>query len=262
MIDNIILPEFTEIRFREKRNKYCLLMPNFNEGERLNLQTAKMQKLGIFDIVDSVICDAGSTDGSADPEKLRASGLAALLVRHGNGRYSTDIRMGMGWAYKNGYEGVITVDCNNKDDTSAMKDFIAKLDEGYDYVQGSRFIKGGHHENTPFVRLWAMRLIMMPLMTLGAHKCISDGSNGFKAYSMKFLTDERVNPFRDIFNKYELVYYLPSAACRMRFKTTEIPVTRIYPKNEKVPTKSGFKDNWATIIIMLRLLFGGYQPKR
>ena len=168
----MVLPKFEEIRFHAKRSRYCLLLMNFNEGERLTLQIIKMRKLGIFEMIDSVICDAGSTDGSNNPEQLSAYGLTALLIRHGNGRYSTDIRMGMGWASKCGYEGVITVDCNDKDDTSAMKDFIAKLNEGYDYVQGSRFIKGGNHENTPLIRLWAMKFIMKPLMTLGAHKYI------------------------------------------------------------------------------------------
>ena len=30
--------------------------------------------------------------------------------------------------------------------------FIEKLEQGYDFVQGSRFIKGGKAINTPFIR--------------------------------------------------------------------------------------------------------------
>lgn len=256
----MILPEFSETVFRSKRTKYCLLIPNFNEKKNLTSQIGKMQKQRIFDLIDVVLCDAGSTDGSADPEMLGASGFAALLVRHGPGRYSTDIRMGFGWAYLQGYEGVITVDCNDKDDTSAMPDFIAKLDAGYDYIQGSRFVPGGHHENTPPVRYWAIKLMMVPLMSLGAHRYLTDSSNGFRAYSMKFLTDERVNPFREVFFRHELVYYLPSVACRLKFKVIEIPVTRNYPPTGEVPTHATTGDNWKTVKVMLRLIFGGYQP--
>ena len=259
--EQMVLPEFSESVFRPKRTKYCLLIPNFNEKKNLASQTVKMQGLGIFDLIDTVICDAGSTDGSADPETLRAAGFSALLVRHGPGRYSTYMRMGMGWAWQQGYEGVITVDCNDKDDTSAMPDFIAKLDEGYDYVQGSRFIRGGHHENTPLIRCLAIKLMMVPLMSLGARRHLTDSSNGFRAFSMRFLTDERVNPFREVFSGREIVYYLPNMACRLGFRVVEIPVTRSYPpRGGKTPTRVTKGEKWQTVLTMLRLLGNGYRP--
>ena len=31
------IPEFEAVEFFEKRNKYCLLIPLFNEGERLSV---------------------------------------------------------------------------------------------------------------------------------------------------------------------------------------------------------------------------------
>ncbi len=258
---DMVLPEFTETRFFPKKTKYCLLIPNFNEQDHLLSQIEKMKTQGIFDIVDTVLCDAGSTDGSADPEMLRDAGFCALLVRHGKGRYSTDIRMGMGWAFEQGYKGVITVDCNDKDDTSAVPRFIEKLDEGYDYIQGSRFIRGGYHENTPFVRLAAIKLIMVPLMSLGAHRFLTDSSNGFRAYSMRFLTDERVNPFREEFYLHEIVYYLPSIACRLKFRVIEIPVTRVYPATGEVPSHATMSDNWKTIKVMLGLVGHKYWPE-
>lgn len=258
----MVLPEFSETIFHPKRTKYCLLIPNYNEKKTFSSQIVKMQKQGIFDLIDVVVCDAGSTDGSADPEVLRKAGFTALLVRHGAGRYSTDIRMGFGWAWRQGYDGVITVDCNDKDDTSAMPDFIAKLEEGYDYVQGSRFIPGGHHENTPAARYWAIKLMMVPLMSLGARRYLTDSSNGFRAFSMRFLTDERVNPFREVFFRHELVYYLPSIACRLKFRVIEIPVTRNYPPSGEVPTHATVKDNWETVKVMLRLLGNGYRPPK
>lgn len=257
----MVLPEFSEVIFKGKRTKYCLLIPNFNEKKHFSSQIEKMRKQGIFNIIDVIVCDAGSTDGSADPEILREAGFTALLVRHGAGRYSTDIRMGFGWAWQQGYAGVIIVDCNDKDDTSAIPRFIAKLDEGYDYVQGSRFIPGGYHENTPASRYWAIKLIMVPLMSLGAHHYLTDSSNGFRAYSMRFLTDERVNPFRNIFVRHELAYYLPNIACRLKFRVIEIPVTRVYPSSGEVPTHATMEDNWKTIVVMLRLLGNGYRPK-
>ena len=77
--------------------------------------------------MDVIICDAGSTDGSTDYEYLINANISTLLVRKGFGKYSTDIRMGYYWAMQNGYEGFITVDGNDKDDTNAVPLFIEKL---------------------------------------------------------------------------------------------------------------------------------------
>ena len=60
---------------------------------------------------------------------------------------------------------VVTIDGNNKDCPLSIGDFIAKLEIGYDLVQGSRFIKGGEHKNTPFFRYIAIRLIHAPMLS-------------------------------------------------------------------------------------------------
>ena len=43
--------------------------------------------------------------------------------------------------------------------TSAVHDFLARLDEGYDLVQGSRFVPGGVSENLPLSRSLAARRV-------------------------------------------------------------------------------------------------------
>ena len=256
------IPEFTETVFFNKKNKYALLIPLFNEGERYFEQVEKMKNNNIFSIVDVIVCDAGSTDGTTDISFLKENGHRALLTRKGKGRYSTDLRMGYFWALQQEYEGIISVDGNNKDDTCAVPNFIQKLNEGYDYIQGSRYVKGGKAINTPFIRHWALKLINEPIMTLCAGKHLSDTTNGFRAYSKKFLEDDRVLPFREIFWGYELIYYLPIRACRLGFKTIEIPVTRAYPKGE-VPSKvGGIKGNIYQLSILHHCIWNHYLPGR
>lgn len=255
------VPDFDETIFFEKRSKYCLLIPLFNEGERYISQTEKMKKNGLFQKVDVVICDAGSRDGTTDFDFLKESGHRALLVRKGKGRYSTDIKMGYHWALQQGYEGCITVDGNNKDDTNSINLFINALDEGYDYVQGSRFIKHGKGINTPFIRYWAMKLINEPVMSFCAGKHLTDTTNGFRAYSRKFLADKRVLPFRECFWGYELIYYLPIRACRLGFKTCEVPVTRAYPKGETPSKVGGFRGNLYQLSILHHCIWKHYDPK-
>lgn len=255
------IPKYEQTIMFDKRKKYCLLIPLFNEGKRYFNQVKKMKKNGLFNKVDVVICDAGSTDGTTDTEFLANTGHRALLVRKGKGRYSTDLRMGYSWALDQGYEGIITVDGNDKDGTEAIDYFIQKLDQGYDYIQGSRYVKGGVEENTPFVRKAALKIINEPVMTCCAHKRLTDTTNGFRAYSKKFLLDERVLPFRECFWGYELIYYLPIRACRLGFKTCEVPVYRGYPKGE-VPSKiGGIKGNIYQLSILHHCIWKHYNPE-
>lgn len=255
------VPNYKEDIIAEKRKKYCLLIPLMNEGMLFFKQVENMKKHDVFKRVDVVICDAGSTDGTTDLTYLKDNGFRALLTRVGTGRYSTDLRMGYYWAIKNQYEGVITVDGNNKDGIEAIDSFIEKLDNGYDYIQGSRFIKGGVHKNTPLIRYLACRLINEPIMTLMSRKHLTDTTNGFRAYSYKFLTDSRVSVFRDVFWGYELIYYLPVRACRLNYKTVEIPVSRCYPNDGTVPTKvGGIRGNIYQLSILWNIILSRYNP--
>ena len=79
---------------------------------------------------------------------------------------------------------------------------------------------------------------------------------------MRYLRDERVQVFRDIFMTYELLAYLSVRADQLGMKTCEIPVTREYPASGKVPTKISFwKGNFELLKILFLNLFGKYKPQ-
>ena len=134
----------------------------------------------------------------------------------------------------------MTIDGNNKDSIEDVPKFIEKLEHGYDFVQGSRFIKGGHAVNTPFVRTIAVRLIHAPVISLTAHQHFTDTTSAYRAYSRRYLEDKRVQPLRDVFMTYELLAFLSVRATQIGMKVCEVPVTRAYPKKGKTPTKISF----------------------
>lgn len=253
------IPEFKHFEISEKKTRYCLCIPIINEGEKFKKQLLGIAKFSR--LVDIIICDGGSTDGSTDLEFLKANHVRTLLVKTGNGKLSAQLRMGYAYALNGGYEGVITIDGNGKDVTDSIPSFVSELEKGFDFIQGSRFISGGHAINTPVHRLFAIKLIHAPFISLLAGFHYTDTTNGYRAYSKKLLEDKRVAPFRDIFETYELLAYLSVRAPRLGFKTEEIPVTRKYPRNEKIPTKiSLIKGNFGLIKILVGLLFGKYNP--
>lgn len=256
------VPKFECFEYAKKTKDYVVLIPIINEGERIAKELIRAQKHNISNFADIVICDGDSKDGCTEESKLRALDVNTLLVKHDAGKQGAQLRMGFWWAFERGYKGIITIDGNNKDSIEDVPHFIEKLEEGYDLVQGSRFVKGGKAINTPFIRTVSVKLIHAPIISMTAHQRFTDTTNAYRAYSRKYLTDERVQPLRDVFMTYELLAYLSVRATQIGMKACEIPVTREYPKTGKTPTKiSFFKGNSELMSILLKNVRGAYNPK-
>ena len=255
------VPCFEATEFMEKQKDYVVLIPILNEGERIRGELLRAKNHGIPGCADIVICDGGSTDGSTDTGALRELGVNTLLVKTDAGRQGAQLRMGFFWALERGYKGVITIDGNGKDSIEDVPLFMEKLEEGYDFIQGSRFVPGGKAVRTPALRHLAIRLIHAPVISRAAHFHYTDTTNAFRGYSVRYLTDKRVRPLRDIFQTYELLAYLSVRAPQLGMRTIEIPVSRVYPEQGKTPTKiSFFKGNRELLQILIKTVRGDYDP--
>lgn len=256
------VPRFECREYREKSKEYAVLIPIINEGDRIIKELRRAAAYHVADYADLVICDGGSTDGCTEGTRLRRLKVNTLLVKQDIGKQGAQLRMGIWWALRRGYQGIITIDGNNKDSIEDVPHFIEKLEEGYALVMGSRFMKGGKAVNTPFVRAAAVRFIHAPIISLTARQRFTDTTNAYRAYSARYLTDERVQPLRDIFMTYELLAYLSVRATQIGLKACEIPVTRAYPRKGRIPTKiSFFKGNSELIRILFKNAAGAYRPK-
>lgn len=245
-------PEFDIQEFFKKANRYAVCVFVINEGEKIQKQLKKMKQYSGY--IDIIVADGGSTDSSLEKDFLKTVNVRALLTKNGPGKLSAQMRMAFAYTMQEGYEGVVVVDGNGKDDISAIQDFIRLLDAGYDHIQGSRFIPGGKAINTPLERHIAVKLIHSPLISLAARHRHTDTTNGFRAYSRKLLLDPEIAIFRDVFQTYELHYYLAIESARAKkYRLTETPVTREYPKKGKTPTKiSPIKGNLQVLQILFK----------
>jgi len=256
------VPDFRCDEYAARQSKYCLLIPVINEGARIQEELKRAKAANVDGLVDIILCDGGSEDGSTEGGLLRSLGVNTLLTKLGPGRQGAQLRTGFWWALQRGYEGFITIDGNNKDSIEDVPSFIQKLDEGYDFVQGSRFVRGGRAANTPPMRYMALRLVHAPMISLRAGRWFTDTTNNFRAYSKGYITHPDVRPFRDIFSTYELLAYLSVRAGRLGLRTAEIPVTRSYPKHGATPTKiKGFQGNKLLLKILLDSVRGKYDPR-
>lgn len=256
------IPEFETFEFNSKTKDYCLLVPIINEGKRIHNQLIRAQKANISSYVDIIICDGDSSDNSTEHKLLKEVDVNTLLVKKDTGKQGTQLRMGIHFAIERNYKAVLTIDGNNKDSIESIPLFIDKLEQGYDFIQGSRFIEGGRAINTPLVRYLSVRLIHAPLISISAKHWFTDTTNGFRAYSSKYLLHPNVQPLREIFVTYELLAYLSVRASQLGLKVCEVPVTREYPYNEATPTKiKGLKGNMLLMKILLKNLLNLYRPR-
>ena len=254
------VPKFDCNEFSDKNTKYCLLIPIINEGERITNELQRAKRAGVDKLCDIIICDGGSKDGCTEESLLKSLGVNTLLTKMDTGKQGAQLRMGLYWALKRGYEGFITIDGNNKDSIEDVGKFTEKLDQGFDFVQGSRYLKGGKAINTPFIRHISVKLIHAPVISLTAKHKFTDTTSAYRAHSKKYITHPMVQPFRDIFMTYELLAYLSVRASQLGLKVCEVPVTRAYPKGEKTPTKiSPIKGNSELMKILFDNMKGKYN---
>lgn len=256
------VPDFREFAYEERKADYCLLIPIINEGKRIERELSRAKEAGVQQLTDVILCDGGSKDGSTDEALLRSLGVNTLLVKTGPGKQGAQLRMGIYYALLRGYKGIVTIDGNDKDSIEDVGKFTRKLEEGYDLVQGSRFVKGGEAVNTPLSRYFAVRLIHAPVISLTAHHHFTDTTNAYRAYSKRYLTHPDVQPLRDVFAGYELLAYLSVRATQLGLRACEVPVKRAYPKTGKTPTKiSPVKGNASLLQVLFQNALGRYNPK-
>lgn len=245
------------LRPRRERHAVCVFV--INEGERIRRQLERMQAAAAP--LDVVLADGGSTDGSTDLALLKDLSVSTLLTKQGPGKLSAQMRMALAWCLEQGYEGVVVMDGNNKDDPQALPRFAEMLSSGWDHVQGSRFVPGGKAVNTPWTRLCGIKLLHAPLISLASGFRYTDTTNGFRGYSRRLLLDPRIAPFREVFSQYELHYYLAIRAAQLGFRVVEAPVCREYPAHGGVPTKI---HGWRGNALILRTLWsacrGEFNP--
>ena len=260
--NKILLPEYSLTELNKKKNQYLICIPVLNEGKKFKRQLQMMKKLHVDEIADVIICDGGSTDGSADLTMLSKYGVTALMIRKSKGHMSDQLMLGYYYALVNGYQGTITIDGNGKDGLQDIWKMAEALDHGYDFVQGSRYMKGGRAVNTPKIREIAIRFVHVPIVNILSGYRYTDTTNGFRAHNIRVFRDRRIQPFRyGTFPTYALIHYLTVKIPRLGYQVTEVPVLRKYPAKGKIPTKiSPVKGNMDLIKILWNIAVKKYDP--
>ena len=259
---NCGVPHYYGYELKGKQNSVALVIPVLNEGSRILTQLHKICEAKLDSVIDIILADGGSSDNSLLEVQKGQLGINTILVKSDHGGLSSQLRMAFDYCIRRDYQFVITMDGNNKDGINGIDRIRSKLEEGYDFVQGSRFQIDGISKNTPLFRYLGIRLFHAPLISLVAKFWYTDTTNGFRGCTQKLLKSSELSIFREVFQTYELLAYMPIRAGQLGLRIAEVGVERIYPSNLPTPTKiKGFRGNLILLQILIKSVLGHYNPK-
>ncbi len=134
------------------------------------------------------------------------------------------LRPGFGYAIKVGLENysgdyVVIYMGDGSDDPKDIVKYYKKLEEGYDCVFGSRFMKGSKVVGYPVIKLIFNRLGNW-LISLLFNIKYNDVSNAFKAYKREVI--ESIKPF--VSNYFNITVEIPLKAIIRKYKYAVIPI--------------------------------------
>jgi dolichol-phosphate mannosyltransferase len=200
----------------------------WNEGQKIG-QIVPRLRTGLVD--EFVAVNDGSTDDG--PALLRAAGLRVLDQPHRGA--GAAIKTAVRYALDNGYDILVLMAGNNKDDPEEIPRLLKPIvQDGYDYVQGSRFLPGGSSPHLPPFRWLSIKTLSLLFRLYTWRRC-TDLTNGFRAYRVSLLRDDpRINIWQDWLDEYEYEYYVHWKAYTCGYRCTEVPVTKSYPAQKGV----------------------------
>lgn len=225
------------------RKKYLVGTCAFNEGEKI---LRVLRKFNDHNLYDLLVIDDGSTDGVLTAP-LPPGPITVIHNSETRGA-GYGVRQILSYALEKGYVAVFFVSGNDKDLPEDINKFRSAIEDGYDFVQGSRYLPGGGFGRMPFYRTIATRILHPFLFSIITGRLFTDSTNGFRAVRTKIVADQRLDLNQAWLDHYELEPYLFYKAVKLGYRVTEVPVTKIYPPRKEGYTKMRPFSGWWSIL--------------
>ena len=208
------------------------IIPCWNEEDKLPKLINQIKNFNQLNYkVDFLFIDNGSTDKSL--QIIKESKINYLTYKN---------NMGIGYALINGlkigvkknYDTIIHLAGNGKMNPHEINKFLDKIyHENYEFVHGSRFLKGGNYETNPLNRIILIKVFTF-IINIFLLKKITDATCGFRAFKVKLLSRSIKLFDKKEFYSYGYEYYVLGKVINLKnISFTEIPVSMNYPKTGK-----------------------------
>ena len=234
-----------------------IVLPTYNEAENikdfLNTVLSEIEKIKDFTI-NTLIVDDNSPDKTADIVK-------ELQKNNSNIHCLNNNTKGLGNAYKIGFkyaieklnaDVLIEMDSDFSHNPSKIKDLLEQITQGYDFVIGSRYIKGGSiPENWALIRKLNSKYGNIFARFIAGLFNIKDCTSGFRAIKSSLI--KQINLENLNVNGYAFQMNILFECVKLGAKTYEIPIDFI--DRVKGKSKLNIKDVIEFILNSFILLF-------
>jgi len=193
--------------------KILILIPAFN-AEKTIYQLIEKISTNNIEKENILVVDDGSFDSTY--EIAKNCGVNVLQHKKNKGKGEA-LKTGFGYALKEGYSGVITLDADLQHDPRFIPEFIKKAES--DILVGTRDIR---LKTMPLPRWLSNNLTSIIVSILGDTK-VRDSQSGYRYISTEVLKSIRLKT-----KKYELESELLIKAGRRKFKIDPVPISTIY----------------------------------
>jgi dolichol-phosphate mannosyltransferase len=166
-----------------------------------------------------VVVDDGSTDGTWKALEEASQRIPTLVPVHNSGQNGFGRAIVHGLDQSKG-DAVVVMMADESDDCRDVVTYWRVLNEGYDCVFGSRFVKGGGTIDYPYLKLKVNRLANFFLRVLFRIH-LNDTTNAFKAYRREVIDGCR--PF--LSPHFNLTIEIPLKAIVRGYSWKVVPIT-------------------------------------
>ncbi|HAY32777.1 MAG TPA: polyprenol monophosphomannose synthase [Ignavibacteria bacterium] len=202
--------------------RILVIIPTYNEADNiLKIIPLILENSDAENEYNILVVDDNSPDGTAKLVEDYNNPRVNILKREKKSGLGTAYVAGFKYAIKENYDCVFEMDADFSHDPKYLKEFIKKIDEGYDLVIGSRYIDGISVLNWPLRRLILSYLASVYTRTVTGLK-VMDTTAGFMCYKVNSLKQINLDEVRS--NGYSFQIEMKFKMYKKGFKIVEVPI--------------------------------------
>ncbi len=200
-----------------------IAIPIYNEEDHVQ---SVLERVSEF--ADNIlVLDDGSSDATPEILERLKKPMGLDVIRHeANVGYGRAIREAYQRAHRDGYDWVITMDCDDQHEPERIPDFMRAIEQDdLDIVSGSRYMKSGNgwDQDLPPADRRAINATITKEINDRLGLSLTDGFCGFKAHRVESMAKLELTD-----NGYAFPMQLWVQAIANGLRIGEIPVELIY----------------------------------
>jgi len=234
--------------------KALVVIPTYNE--RANIEGITREILSLSDIVEVLIVDDNSPDGTGDIADGLATSEPRIHAMHRAGKLGLGSAYiaGFKYALKDGYDYVFEMDADYSHDPKEIPNFLTAIKDA-DVVIGSRYVGGVRILNWPIKRLMLSYSASVYTRLITGIKLI-DCTSGYKCFRREVL--EALNLDKVHSDGYSFQIELNFLCQQKGFRLVEMPIVFTERKEGHSKMNKGiiFEALLVVWILKIKSIFG------